>query len=245
MSFRPKFDKGLILKQHMLEALRDNPQDYIELMYADMGDGIISGLEITVPEDGKFYISPGIIKINNEIFFSTKNESFKFLEGANYVYLQILKEEKTDGTKYQIEFVQKQQEENTLFEVFRYVKSAEMMNYKNMQEVFLNPMNRIDRSHVKQSLIGGSTLHKMYFGMYADEVLRNKNSGMGDIAFGYQCLNGISNIDVIKNYFQTEDFTNESVLALMKKRLLELASNRLEEKVIEKVQKEERKVSIS
>lgn len=245
MSFRPKFDKGLILKQHMLEALRDNPQDYIGLMYADMGDGIISGLDITVPEDGKFYISPGIIKINNEIFFSTKNGSLKFLEGANYVYLQILKEEKTDGTEYQIEFVQKQQEEDTLFEVFRYVKSAEMMNYKNMQEVFLNPMNRIDCSHVKQSLIGGSTLHKMYFGMYADEVLRNKNSEMGDIAFVYQCLNGISNIEVIKNYFQTEDFTNESVLALMKKRLLELDSNRVEEKVIKKVPKEERKMIIS
>jgi len=245
LRFRPRFDKGLILKQYMLEALRDYPQDYIELMYTNMGDGIISGLDITISADGKFYISPGILKINNEIYFSMRNESFSFMEEANYVYLQILKEEKVDGTEYQIEFIQKQQENNTLFEIFRYVKSAEMMNYQNIQEVFQNLMNRVDRSHVKQSIAGGSTLHNMYFRLYADAILQNKNAEISDIAFGYQCLNGIAKAEVIKHYFQTEDFTNESILKLMKKRLLELESSKLEETVVTKVVTEERKMIIS
>lgn len=245
LSFRPNFDKGLILKQHMLEALRDYPQDHIDLMYANMGEGIISGLEISISENENFKISPGILKMNNTIYLSTEKVSLPFHNEINYVYLQVIREEKADGTKYQIEFIQRQQESDKLFEVLRYVKCAEMKEYKDIQEVFQNPMNRIDRTHVKQSIMGGSTLHSSCFKLYANSVLKNDNARIEDIVFGYQCLNGIYDIEIIEKCFHVEKIDNETIINLMKRRLLELQNDKKENKTLEQVKREERKMTIS
>jgi hypothetical protein len=39
----PYLEKGKILKENMLEALRDYPMDIMKLIYASYGNGIISG----------------------------------------------------------------------------------------------------------------------------------------------------------------------------------------------------------
>ena len=44
--FIPVFEKGLILKQHMLEALRDYPREFIRNLYSEYGDGIITGCQV-------------------------------------------------------------------------------------------------------------------------------------------------------------------------------------------------------
>lgn len=61
--FRPSFDNGSILKKNMLEALRDFPYEFMNLEYADYGDGIISGFQVEAINENQFEIMPGICKI--------------------------------------------------------------------------------------------------------------------------------------------------------------------------------------
>ena len=68
---------------------------------------------------------------------------------------------------------------------------------------------------------------------------------MEDIAFAYQCLNGIHSIDMVKAYFKTEDTENDKIISLMKDRIIKLES--LMEKVpaAKPERKQERKMIIS
>ncbi len=234
----------------MLETLRDYPYYYIKLLYKDMGDGILSGLNITL-EDDNFYIHEGIFKINGEIYFLTKTFCMEVLKGIHYVYLTVLEHKKVDGIEYEIQIKQEQAETKDSFELFRYIKSLKILEYQSIDEIFLKSiMNRIDRTHVKQSIIGGSTLCSEYFKFYANAILENKNACMTDIAFAYQCLNGINDIHLLKNYFQSDSLTNEEILSKMKDQLdsleeLKSQENKIKNTNIEKPKKSEHQIEVS
>jgi len=233
----------------MLEALRDYPYDYIKLLYKDMGNGILSGLNITL-EDNNFCIHEGIFKMNGEIYFLTKPSYIEVLTGTNYIYLTVIEYEKTDGMAYEIQIEQETKEKDS-FELFRYIKNLKILEYQNINEIFTESiMNRIDRTHVEQSIIGGSTLCSEYFKLYANAILDNKNASILDIAFAYQCLNGINNIYLLKSYFQDDFITNEEILKKMRERLEELEKskpqkNTIKENKTEECKKKQSKIIVS
>ncbi len=245
MGFRPIFEKGLILKQHMLEALRDYPYDFVSAVFSGMGDGIIEGLEISIPDENHFCISEGIVKTKGKIYFITQKTLIKAERETNYVYLEIVSRQEADGTVYDTKIIQKKEEDLSLFELFRYVRNAVMKDYGDIKEIFIDTANRVDRRKVLKSVLGGSTLCGSYYRLFAQYLLRSGNSGMEDIAFAYQCLNGIHSIDMVKAYFKTEDTENDKIISLMKDRIIKLES--LMEKVpaAKPERKQERKMIIS
>jgi len=233
--FIPVFEKGLILKQHMLEALRDYPREFIRNLYSEYGDGIITGCHINI-QDNMICIGEGIVKINGEVYVLTKPLSVNAEDEINYVYLKITSESLADGTNLQMEVIQKNEKDDTLFEMARYAKNAVLKHYSKIEELFSDVSNRIDQRYVLQSVAGGNTLLSGYYRLYGEKVLSGVNADMQDIAFAYQCLNGIGSIEIVKAYFHTDDMSNQNILSLMKQRLSKLSAKSPEPQKTEPVQ---------
>ena len=234
--FRPSFNKGSVLKQNMLEALRDYPYTVLEVEYFTYGDGIITGFEVTSQGDDKFAIAPGILKLNERIYVSSRVLTIDQINEKHYVYLTIQKQDNPDGEDIVLNIDQQLEPIDGGFEVFRYTKNAEMFEYKDIREVFSTPMNRINQSFCKYAVIGGSTLHPYYFRLFAEAVLESTNATVNDIAFAYQCLNGIGNIDVVNRYCKGPS-SNSEILNKMKAILDRLSKNSVvEEKMSEKIE---------
>ncbi len=213
--FMPSFSKGSILKHNMLDAMRDYPHVFQKVRYLEYGDGIISGFIVNSIEGHSFQISPGILKANNDIFISHEPLTIHQENEKHYVYLRIQENEMPDGKDIVMKCEQSITEDKVGIELFRYTKSAEMYEYKDVFEIFTMPMNRINQIYCKYAIIGGNTLHPNYYRLYSKAVLDCPNATPSDIAFAYQCLNGINNISIIQSYFNGVT-SNEDVLKKMK-----------------------------
>lgn len=243
MSFKPIFETGLILKKHMLDALRDYPIDYVNTLFSEMGDGVVTGLDIVIAGDNQFYIKEGIVKIDGIVYITTRSGMLSFAEGKNYVYLCVKSDKQADGTYFYSEIIQKEQEEKAYFELFRYIKNAEVKRYSSISELFVDTTNRIDQRKLLKSVYGGHTLSNEFYYLFAEEILDSNNANMNDIAFAYQCLNEISGIEIIKKYFQTDDTSNDNILSLMKM-MLERMQKSVKEIAADVKPKIERKISV-
>lgn len=63
----PFFERGRILKLEMLENLRDFPRDFINTMYQDFCNGILTGCEIEANSD-YIIVKPGMVCYNHIIY---------------------------------------------------------------------------------------------------------------------------------------------------------------------------------
>ena len=222
--FKPSFDPGSILKQNMLEAVRDYPYIALKALYSNYGDGILSGFEITPTKDEKFQISPGILKKDGEVYVAPETLVIKQEVGKHYVYLTIQDTDVPDGKNVDLECQQNSPPGESSFELFKYNKDegAGLYEYEDIKEAFTNvdkpfepPVNRIDQRACRFAVVGGVTLCPKYYRLFAKEILKCVNAAPSDVAFAYQCLNGINNIEAVKQYFNGSD-TNSDVLIKMK-----------------------------
>lgn len=215
---KPSFEKGNILKQNMLESLRDYPRKAFDLIYGEYGEGIIDGFSVKIQEDGCLAISPGIVKIDGEIFFSDKTMLLEQRDEHNYVYIELACDNTVDGVLYKIEVSQYSTPQSDKLELFRYTKNAALLQLRDCADLFNPPINRINKLHSSYSYKGGKSLCPDYFKVYAKEVLASSNARMEDIAFAYECMNEVRDVDLIKIYFGN-DASNDRVLEEMKNKL--------------------------
>lgn len=213
--FLPSFNRGSVLKQKMLEALRDFPHTALDALYSDYGEGIISGFEVKPVVDNAFLVSPGLFKYNDKIFVLEEELSIEQKTEKHYVYISLQKNDNPDGVDVVLQCDQIDEPNDEMFELFRYTMNAEMFVYKDIYELLNSPMNRINQLYCKYSVIGGTTLHPYYYQLFANAILESSNASNIDIAFAYQCLNGITNISIVKHYFNGAS-TNEDVLMQMR-----------------------------
>ncbi len=216
--FFPSFNQGSVLKQKMLEALRDFPHTALDVIFSDYGEGIISGFDVKPTADNFFQVSPGFLKINDKVCILTEALSIEQKAGKHYVYISLHKNDDPDGTDVVLHCDQTDETDVEKFELFRYIMNAEMFVYKDVDELFNSPMNRINQLFCKYSVIGGTTLHPYYFQLFANAVLESSDASQNDIAFAYQCLNGITNISVVNHYFNGAS-SNEDVITQMRDKL--------------------------
>ncbi len=226
MSVEYEFRKGDILSADKLCSLRDYPHDFVVSFFENYGDGVICGMDIVAEEQG-FLIKKGILKLDGQVYFIHQEQEVRYAEGENFVYLDIKRKNLDFRIECTVKIFQTDKEENGRFELFRYKKFATVKHYDNMDDLFRYITNRIDRTKLKYSYVGGSSLCGDYFKLYANSILKKSHVSMGDIAFAYQCLNGIRDINIIKQYFGSENMENRNILRLMKEKLdiLELREN--------------------
>lgn len=244
LSFIPVFEHGLILKKHMLEAIRDYPIEFVNNLFSDYGDGIILGLKVNINENNSFEISEGIIKLDGIVYFVKRSEKIEFREQRNFVYLSIIEEKYVDGSDFSVDIIHTDKEMPGLFELFRYVKNANMKKYEDVYELFGEVTNRIDQRNMHQSVLGGYSLSEDYYVLFANKILQATNSEIKDVAFAYQCLNGITNIEIVKSYFGTQDYNNATIITNMKKILDEFDIKHDEERTEEIKEHETEQISV-
>lgn len=64
----PQFQFKALLREEMLDQLRDYPKTYLQLSFTGYGDGIVSGCGITW-DNGKLAIAPGIVYRSGNLYF--------------------------------------------------------------------------------------------------------------------------------------------------------------------------------
>lgn len=239
MMLLPNFEEGNILKKPMLEALRDIPENYIQTIYSQYGEGIIEGLDIIINEN-KLSILPGVFKLNGEIFISSDEISTSIKEGKHYVYLCVEKFENEDncGTNLAFELKIVDCQLNNGIEICTYAKNSDglLKHYQDFSEI-KNTMNRINMLNTKYSIKKGYTLSPEIFILFAHEMLK-KDLNAKDMAFAVQCLNSIPSLELLKQMFNFDELLeNEVLFSKMQNYLRTLSSlknTEITEKVIKK-----------
>lgn len=212
----------------MLEALRDNPQNYFESQYSANGDGVVSGFEIRINNDSqKISIEPGIAKINGKLFFFTKQTNLEIEDECNYAYLTVTDNMTMSGNIVEPKIVLKKEQSMDDIELFRYTKTegAKLLEYSDFREVYENYTNRIDRRHCVTSVIGGNIMHFSIFKIYALDMLKKKGISVEDVVFSYNCLNGINDLAMVRQYlgdsFNDIDLSIEKMWMCLKEKKYE------------------------
>ncbi len=165
-----------------------------------------------------------MLKLDGTIHILSETLEIAQLNEKQYVYLYVSEEDNPDGKDEIFECMQRTEPDDKGIELFRYTKNAEMSRYKNIDELFRDPMNRVDQRFCKFAIIGGNTLHPGYFRLFAKEVFKSVNATAEDVAFAYQCLNGVKNMDVVNQYLN-QPSSNSDALNEMKRIVDRLRQN--------------------
>ncbi len=224
----PTFENGSILRQSMLEALRDFPRKFLDVYFADYGDGVIEKLDLRL-DTSKVIVAPGLFKHQNVVYFSDEELTLDLYDelrsgSDNFVYLEPNIEVTTSGNKCNFSLIVSDVVLSEKFEIFRCIKgeNSEICMFQNLKEVFEEPYNRINQKYVLFSYRGGSAISRNYFKMFADEILLSANPSSKDIAFAYNCLNGIDNLDLIINYFEIDGINNTVIVDKIRSKVSDL-----------------------
>ena len=225
----PSFDDGTILKKQMLVALRDFPRKALDIFFSKYGDGIISGLDLSVEGD-VVIISPGIFKFCNKVYLvEDKLPHVELCEGNNFVYLEPVISETDSGQMSSISATVSKEQHSEKFELFRCtkVKDSVINIFKDLDDVFSKPLNHINQNNVLFSYCGGSSFSRNYLKIYALNVLKSYHCSSFDVAFACHCLNGLHDLDLIAQYFGFSDkiFSNEDIICMIKEKVEQLNSN--------------------
>lgn len=237
----PKFDKGKILRGDMLNALRDNPVSAVRLFYQRHGDGIINGFDVAT-DGNNISVTPGILKSDGEIFFSTEMLNITLSNGKNFVYLNRLRAENEIGLSIKFELEASERIVDGAFELFCCDKNGVLKNYSSFDDLTDAQRNRIDRRHAAFAINGGASLDPKIFALYAQAVFE-RESTVDDKIFAYMCLNESLTRQTIDRYFGASGLSNEALIVEMQRKLDGMRSSEItfkpsvnHKKIIDKIE---------
>ena len=215
----PKFTQGRILKNEMLEELRDFPRTVVDITYANYSAGIISGFDLRVDQEN-ITISQGIVKYQKEIIVlgetikipyeaDDTKQILKLQFGENVIdadfetrVVKIILEEKPPQPENELELAR-----------FRLSKGAYLrLDYQNFED-FLTGHNTLNLVHQPYSSTNGTTLNPTILKYFARELLTYKTEHPHDLAIIYQVLNQNASIsqELLTNYLQTRIEESEPI----------------------------------
>ncbi len=207
----PIFEKGQIIDKEMLDLLRDNPLDLINLSYYNLVDGIIQGCNVW--SEGDFIcVGKGIIKYENMIFRIRENQKINIPQESGDYYLKlkfvkkgivnkkhlvsidiILDEREVEGDEMYLSSFRKQ--EGTYI---RYARES----FKDFGDDY-NMLNIVKSKFACEHKEG--TLSPEILKAFAREVLCKKNLENIDTSFAMLSLNTKMKREVILNYISCKN----------------------------------------
>jgi hypothetical protein len=94
----PKFMAGRVLKQEMLNLLRDYPRDYVDIFYSDYADGVIAGCGITTLTSETISIAPGLVRHRGRLYTLKQSITVPYAPTGQYTMVKIsFSKEKESG----------------------------------------------------------------------------------------------------------------------------------------------------
>ena len=167
-----RFERRSILAASQLRAIEKFPREFLNLYFSDFGDGILSGMDY-VERDEKIFLTAGILKFNDKIYFSDEvnlSELAKnFLNGNKYFFVpgEVERENIENVITEKFSVAVKNFEKN--FNGVEFGNFSGQINFllpkidaENLFEEFTKK-SRINLLNVKYSVSGGDTFHPIIF----------------------------------------------------------------------------------
>lgn len=186
-----------ILRSEQLQTLERFPREFLQTIFADFGDGILSGLDF-VKRDEKIFLTAGLVKLGEKFFFADK------------VNLSTLMTEKPQGKRYRFVLGTPQRtttngvitekislEVKPLEEPFvgmefgRFKAKFVDLPSPNAEDLFdeFTEDDRLNLLHVPQAIRSGTTFHPLIFRAILSLLERKEKPSPADMALMIQLAN--------------------------------------------------------
>lgn len=190
----PKFEKGRILRQEALWALRDYSYEALALRYQNYSDGVISGCELRA-EDSAVVIAPGILKCGGFIFLKKEPERIPVCPAEKDISLKFRlkgQEQFADFIRYTTETVldETTARGNGEIELCRFkLKKGSVLrsSYKDFYDI-QTEYDTLNLADSTWSGAGGAALNKYITDYYAREIMKCPSADAFDLYFAGLCL---------------------------------------------------------
>jgi hypothetical protein len=191
----PNFDKGRILKQEMLENLRDYPRNFFDIYFKYFSKGIISGADLVVGEKD-ITVAKGIIKFENKIYMLEREVTVPYYATNKEVIIKVKFIDQAVKGDFNINTAELFIDENTFIERdelelgrFKLREGAQLRaDYKDFLD-FSTEYNTLNIINVEYSGVKKSTLHPSILRYFSAIILKSEVDNAYDITFAMQCMN--------------------------------------------------------
>ncbi len=208
------FENGSILTKEMLESLRDNTSNYIELMYKNYSDGIIKGFELfAIPKsksnlpNNKVKITEGFLKFNNKIYYSNAETILELPNEKGIYYYIKIKFKNTKDHKFEINsgeiIISKEETKADEFELGKVKYTGGDINFtKSVFEDFKEIDCKINILNTKYSTPNGNSIAPEILYFFGKEMLAKSNIEYSpmDLNIALLCVNKTVSHETIVNY---------------------------------------------
>ena len=93
----PKFTPGRVLKNDMLNELRDYPRDYINILYSHYSDGLLAGCTLQVNSE-TINIAPGLVRHRGKLYILSQTASVPYTATGQDMLVKVnFSKEKENG----------------------------------------------------------------------------------------------------------------------------------------------------
>ena len=209
---KPIFTKGRILKNEMLELMRDFPRNITNIYLANQADGVISGLDLLV-DNTHITITPGIVKYEDELLILNEQLKIPYVADGSIQLLKLQFQESYETKDFTgqdvIVFLENLEDDECSkdeMEIarFRLSKGAYLRSDYQDFEDFKTGHNTLNIVNQPYSSISGQTLSPVILRYFARELLKFKTENSHDLSIVYQVLNQEVSIskELLVNYVQ-------------------------------------------
>lgn len=204
----PIFERKRLLKNEMLENLRDFPRDLVGVFYQSHSNGIISGVDISTI-DNYIQISPGILYWNGIPYIMQKEIKLLYKETGTVSYLKVKFLEKLSGTEKQEHLTQIYIDEHPIDKLremelarFKLQKGARLRDTYTDFFDLNTEYDTINRIYAPCSSSGKHTVLPFITKFFVRELLNSPINNLWDSSFCINCLQSERgmNYEVIKTY---------------------------------------------
>lgn len=200
---KPILTAGRILRNEMIESLRDFPRQIVDIYLAPYTDGVICGLDLNVT-DTEITIAPGLVKYQNELLISEEQITTPYVADGNEQILKIKFEAAYDIYNESGQVVRNFEGRNAEVvlngEEYNRQNELELARFRLSQGAFLrsdyqdfsdfktghNTLNIVNQPYASLS---GATLNPAILKYFARELLTYKTENPHDVNIIFGVLN--------------------------------------------------------
>lgn len=218
--------KGRILKNEMLETMRDFPINWVDIMNVNQADGVLTGLSITA-DDKEISVSKGLIKYEGEILVLSETLKIHYEPTEKEQILKVRFHEPYEDKDFSGRMAEVVLDEGYFvyeneIELARYRLSEGAylrIEYKDLED-FKTGHNTLNLVHQPYSSITGISLNPEILTYFSKELLTYQTQNPYDVSVIFQVLNQVGTIsrDLLVSYLKIRlnqkdnDFaTNEDI----------------------------------
>lgn len=208
----PQFQFKALLREEMLELLRDYPKTYLQLCFDGFRDGIVTGCGLSW-EDGMLTVHPGIVYRGGNLYFMEKPYSLECRPDnqKRYVKLRYLEEESALGKVVGATRIILEHEEPDFsceMELCRFClqDGAKLRDRYESFADFSTEYDTINLIHVPFAGEGECTLNPRILRQFARETFKNQVNNPYDVSFAMNIManRGIISAECILAYLEVQ-----------------------------------------